>query len=317
MKGRSGEPRSGEQWSIAYGEQRAVIAGVGASLRGYRAGGRDLVVPFGADELRPAFRGVTVAPWPNRVVDGSFTWNGERLQLPLTEPSRGHALHGCTPWLRFAGERQGPHAVVLRAVIEPQAGYPWRIAVETRYALGPLGLTQEVVGTNLSPEAAPYGVCPHPYLVAGAGGVDDWTLRLPASRVLLVDEHRLVPESLAEVSVDPERFDFREPRRIGEARIDHAFTQLERGEDGRARAELRAPDGGGVAMSWGPECAWLQIHTADLADSGAHGHRAGLAVEPMSCGPDAFNHGTERNLVELAPGEAHRAEWRIEALDAS
>lgn len=319
-----GVPVSGTQHVLEVGDQRAVIASVGASLRSYRVAERDLVIPFGADELRPNFRGATVAPWPNRVVDGRYGFEGERYQLPLTEVDRGHALHGFTPWLDFVRVPAGGTAVstteagaaevVLRAVIEPQAGYPWRVEIETVYALAENGLTQSVTARNLSGSAAPYGVCPHPYLRAGDGPLDEWVLTSPASRVLSVSEPRLVPTGLLPVDADPERFDFRAPRAIGSAKIDHAFTGLARDAAGFARVELRAADGRGVAMVWGPECAWLQLHTADLPGVPASQDRLGLAVEPMSCAPDAFNSGSDLGLVVLIPGAEYRAIWRIEPL---
>ena len=87
------------------------MASVGASLRTLSYDGRDLVLPFGADELRPAYRGMTLAPWPNRIVDGRYAFRGAGLQLPLTEPARSHALHGLVGWLDFEvtdrGERPG------------------------------------------------------------------------------------------------------------------------------------------------------------------------------------------------------------------
>lgn len=330
-------PLSGEQHTIERGELRAVIASVGASLRSYTAAGRDLIVPFGADEVRPNYRGVTVAPWPNRIVDGRYTFDGVEHQVALTEPGRGQALHGFTPWLNFvqvteAADAEGAEAaavnagsgsgipaspstassVLLRATVEPQDGYPWRLRIETRYTLDDRGLTQLVTATNLSETVAPYGVCPHPYLVAGPGALDTWQLKLPAAQVLTVSEPRLSPVSLEEVTHDAARFDFREARAIGAVQLDHAFTGLGRDASGEARVELRDPSGSGVAMSWGPECGWLQVHTADVPGSPAD--RLGLAVEPMSCAPDAFNGGTGRGLVRLAAGETHSASWRIDPL---
>ncbi|GAB2548844.1 aldose 1-epimerase family protein [Leucobacter ruminantium] len=307
-------PISGEQFEISRGDQRAVIASVGASLREYTVDGRNLVVPFAADELRPNFRGTTVAPWPNRVVDGRFAWNGVTMQLALTEADRGHALHGFTPWLAFAAVEREASAVVLRGTVEPQSGYPWRIRIDTRYELTDRGLAQTVVATNLGDTDAPYGACPHPYLVAGEGPLDTWRLELPASRVLTVDEERLIPRGLESVEVDAARFDFRDPRPIGEARIDHAFTGLRRDAAGESRVELRAADGCGVAMVWGAGCDWLQIHTADLPGATRAENRLGLAVEPMTCAPDAFNAGMDVGLVVLPPGASHEVGWRIEPL---
>lgn len=306
-------PLSGDQLVLRSGELRATVATVGASLREYRQGDRHLTVPFAAHQPRPNFRGLTVAPWPNRVVDGQYSWRGERHQLPINEVDRGHALHGFTSWLLFHVTASDESSVTLEAVVEAQSGYPWSIGIETKYSLDPGGLTQTVLAKNLSDEPAPYGVCPHPYLVAGPGHVDDWTLTLPADTVLTVSEPRLAPETLESVRIDRQRFDFREARRIGSVEIDHAFTDIRRDARGRARVELRSDSGTGVAMVWDEVCSWLQIHTADLPDN-PDSHRIGLAVEPMTCGPDSFNRGSDWGLVTLEPGTSHRAEWRIEPL---
>ena len=310
-------PASGAQHTIRRAGYEATIAAVGASLRSLRFAGRDLVLPFDADEVRPAYRGATLAPWPNRVVDGAFVFDGESHQLPLTEPGRGHALHGLAAWLAFELVETDEDRVTLEAVIEPQAGYPWRIALETSYALDENGLTQTVRALNLSARPAPFGTGPHPYLVAGEGTVDDWSLLLPAERVLSVTPDRLVPLSLEELG----EFDFQRLRRIGSTEIDHAFTVLARDEHGSAVVRVTDEAGRGVAMSWNPSsCPWVQIHTADSPDGAdANGHRAGLAVEPMSCAPDAFNDGGyafDTGLARLDPGASFEADWRIFALPA-
>lgn len=308
-------PVSGVQHTLRHGEYTATIAGVGASLRTLDVAGRGLVVPFDEDELRPAYRGATLVPWPNRIVDGRYTFGGAAHELPLTEPRRGHALHGLAAWLAFDAVDEGPDHVTLQAVVEPQAGYPWRLLVRTCYALSPEGLTQTVRAENLSGAPAPFGTGPHPYLVAGEGRVDDWTLELPASQVLSVTPDRLVPTRLGPVET---AFDFRTSRRIGETGIDHAFTGLSRDAAGVATVRLTDAAGDGVAMSWGLACPWVQIHTADLPGGGERpGHRAGLAVEPMTCAPDAFNaddYGFDTGLVVIEPGGTAEASWRISAV---
>ena len=79
---------SGTQHALRAGDYEAVIASVGASLRSLTFDGRDLTVPFDADEVRPSYRGATLAPWPNRIVDGQYTFEGVERQVPLTEPAR-------------------------------------------------------------------------------------------------------------------------------------------------------------------------------------------------------------------------------------
>ena len=312
-------PLSGRQHRLRASGYEAVIASVGATLRQLIFEGRDLVVPFGADEVRPAYRGATLAPWPNRVVDGRYRRDGVELQLPLTEPDRGHALHGLAAWTDYTTVRAADDKVTLEARVEPQTGYPWRISVRTTFTLSAAGLTQTVTATNESDTSAPWGTAPHPYLVAGASPLDEWMLELPAADVLHVSADRLAPIEPRPVDADdPGRFDFRDPRLLGAVEIDHAYTGLIRDEHETASVRLTAMDGTGVRMTWGPSCPWVQIHTADLPGGpGQPGHRAGLAVEPMTCAPDAFNadrYPFDMHLIELGPGASASAQWTIAAL---
>lgn len=308
-------PLSGDQLTIAAGRYVAEIATVGASLRTLRFDGRDLVVPFDAAEVRPVFRGAVLAPWPNRVVDGRYAFGSQDHELALTEPTRGHALHGLVAWADFRVEVHEPARVVLHTTVPAQTGYPFRVGVLVEYRLDDEGLHTSVTGTNTGPDAAPWGTAPHPYLVAGDGIVDDWTLTLPAAEVLEVTADRLIPTGLVPVeSVDGDVFDLRAPTRIGPRFIDHAFTGFDRDDEGTAVILLTAPDGRGVRMAFGPECGWAQIHTADHVVP--EYHRAGLAVEPMTCAPDAFNAGEERGLLVLEPGSSATAGWTIAGVDA-
>ncbi|XAS67063.1 aldose 1-epimerase family protein [Micrococcaceae bacterium Sec5.7] len=302
-------PLSGHQVRLGHGKYTADIASIGASLRSLRFEDRDLVVPFEPDQVRPAFRGAILAPWPNRVVDGRYSFNGAEHRLSLTEPARGHALHGLVVWEDWTIAVRSDSSATLTCQIPAQDGYPFRLDLQVTYTLDDGGFQTEVTATNTGTGSAPYGTAPHPYLVGGAGPVDGWVLELPARDVLHVTEDRLIPEGVGAVADTPS-FDFRTPRLIGSTEIDHAFTGLIRESAGEVRARVTGPDGSGTAMTWGPECPWVQIHTADLPAPAAT--RVGLAVEPMTCPPDAFNTGT--GLIILAPGESHEAQWTIQAI---
>lgn len=308
-------PLSGEQHTLRSGGYLAVIASVGASLRSLTFDGRDLVVPFEADEVRPSFRGATLAPWPNRVTNGRYEFAGTAWQVDITEPARGHALHGFASWLDFEPVSKGHDHLTLQAAIEARTGYPWRIIVTTTFTLDREGLAQSVQAHNDSEEPAPWGTGPHPYLVAGPAPLDEWTLELPANDVLLTDA-TLSPVLLERVDAsDAARFDFRTPGTIGSVELDHAFSSLRRDARGMATVRVTDPSGTGVAMTWDAACPWVQIHTADMG-AGIAGHRAGLAVEPMTCAPDAFNaakYPYDAGLVVLQPDATAEASWRIGA----
>ena len=301
-----GVPQSGAQYALTSGGYSAEIASIGASLRSLRFRERDLVASFEADAVRPVYRGAVLAPWPNRVIDGSYEWNGEIRQLALTEPDRGHALHGLVCWSDFEPIEQRDDAVTLQTEIVPQAGYPHRVAVRVEYRLSAAGLSTTITGTNLSQTAAPWGTSIHPYLVAGPSPLNTWTLQLAASEVQDVTADRLIPTGIKDVAdLD---VDFRNGAIIGAREIDHAFTSVSF-DDGSSTVTLTDPEGSGVAMTFADGLPWVQIHTADRPDPAEH--RVGLAVEPMTCPPAAFNSGTD--VIRLEPGQSSGAEWTIHA----
>lgn len=297
----------GEQIDLAHGGYRAVVTEVGASLRELTHDGRALVVGFPPTAPRPLHRGAVLAPWPNRITDGRYRFGDTEYQLPLTEPARHHALHGLVTWVRWEIASRGPDHVTLLHDLVAQTGYPFPLALSVTYRLGADGLHWSVRATNTGRTAAPYGTGPHPYLVGGAGRVDDWSLHLPAQTYLEVDD-RLIPTTAK--GVDGTVFDFRSGRVVAAIEIDHAFTGLVSGDDGRARVSVLDGEGRGVECSWETAaCPWVQVHTADRPEP--ENNRVGLAVEPMTCPPDAFNSGTD--LVVLEPAATHSVEWQFTA----
>ncbi len=231
--------RGGEEHRLTHDRYVAVVTEVGGGLRSLTHAGRDLVLSYAADEVRPRYRGSLLAPWPNRVVDATYTFDGTDYQLDVNEPERGHALHGLVCWSRFETVERGRSSVTVRHRIVPQPGYPFDVEVSARYALDEQGLTCTVEARNRDSRRAPYGVASHPYVVAGDGTVDRWTLELPAGSVLDVTEDRLIPRGLVDVS--EAGLDFRGGRRLEGLEVDHAFTGLAADPDGLVRA---AHDGG-------------------------------------------------------------------------
>lgn len=299
----------GKEYQLRHGGYTAVVTEVGAGLRALRHADRDLVLAYARDEVRPRYRGALLAPWPNRVVDAVYVFDGEPFQLDVSEPERGHALHGLVAWARFELLDSDTSSAVLGHAIVPRTGYPFCVEVVARYRLHDDGLTCTVTARNTGARRAPYGVGSHPYLLGGTGRVDGWMLHLPADEVQEVTADRLVPVGV--VPVADAGFDFRQRRSIGDTEIDHAFTSLQPASDGLVRARLLGEDGRGVECEWDPRTLpWVQVHTADLPDPAES--RRGLALEPMSCPPGAFNSGAD--LVVLEPGDEHVAEWTLRAV---
>lgn len=309
----SREPVVGEISEISGGGYTAEVVAVGGSLRSLRFQGRDLIVPFAGDALRPALRGAILAPWPNRLADGRYSFGGTEHQLPLSEPETGNAAHGLVAWQRFVPTQHSRGRVVMTTVIEPRSGYPWRVRIEAEFEVSSDGLSQRLTATNLSAEPTPVVLGAHPYVLAGPavpGGVDAWMLELPAESVLLVSEDRLLPERSVQVNhPDGAEFDFRVPRRIGSTVLNHAFSALTPSAAGEVVIGLTGPSGR-VELRLDQSVPWVQLYSADGLPADERRHA--LAVEPMTGPPDAFNSGTD--LRVLGPGEQTSLRWMLRAL---
>jgi aldose 1-epimerase len=303
---------SGEQFEITGGGYRAVVTECGATLRLLEYAGRSVVHGFDEDEMSTAARGQLLVPWPNRIRDGAYSFDGRDLQLGLTEPGRGNASHGLARWAAWTPEEHAGSSVSLGYRLMAQSGYPWTIDLHVLYDLSADGLTVTQTATNLSDRPAPYASGAHPYLTAGDGPVDGWELTLPASLRLLPDD-RLLPVGEEDVSGTP--YDFRVARPVRDTVLDHAFGGLERDEDGVATTFVRDPGSGRGAALWvDRHHPWLMVFSAD---DGWDPPRQALAVEPMTAPPDAFRSG--RDLTTLAPaghpGDEASVSWGIRALE--
>jgi aldose 1-epimerase len=301
----AGQPPGGSLFEIASGDQRAVITESGATLRVYEVGGRPVVEPFdGAEAPVVGAQGEILAPWPNRVVDGRWRWDGAEQQLWLTEPSRGHAIHGLVRRLRWTPFEQQAHRIGLETTVLAHPGWPFPLHLESTYALSTAGLSCGVVATNIGRTACPYGVAAHPYVAIPGGTVDDAVVRIAAATWLATDE-RLAPTERRPTAGSPYDFDGVVP--VGSRQADNAFTDLARLGDGRVEATVSAPDGR-TTVVWGDAgVRWWQLFTGDALPE--RWRRRALALEPMTCGPDALNSGED--LIVLEPGERHSLTWGL------
>jgi aldose 1-epimerase len=306
-------PLTGAQYEIEAGDYRATVTQLGAGLRELVFRGQPVTTGYDADELPPAGAGQLLAPWPNRVDGGRYVFGGEEHYLPLTEPARGNAIHGLTRWMPWAAVSHEGGAVLLRSAPHGQQGYPFCVEIDAEYRLDAgTGLQVAITARNRGSQAAPYGTGSHPYLTVGAASVDECELTLPAASWLPMD-NRGIPSGPAE-TVEGTEYDFRRGRAIGGTQLDHALTGLDRDGDGRAWAYLAAKGGEGARVGlWaGRGYRWLQVFTGDPL--GEDMRRKAVAIEPMTCPPNAFV--TTEDLIVLQPGEAVTHAWGIQALDA-
>ena len=298
-------PPTGEQFEIRAGGQNAVIAAVGATLRSYRVDGQDVIDGFSIDEASSAGRGQVLAPWPNRLEDGTYEFDGRQGVAALDEPEHANAIHGLVRWLMWHPLARSADAVTLGCVVPEQPAFPWRIDLEVEYRVSPDGLEVITVATNRAASTAPFGIGFHPYLTVGSPRIDEAYLTIPARRRLETDRRGL---PVGDASVGGTEFDFTGPTIIGEARLDTAFTELTV-EDGTTTVRLES-EARRVELWMAEGFRYVMAYTGDTLEP-IERRRRGIAIEPMTCPPNALRTGTD--LIRLDPGSTWTSRWGIRA----
>ncbi|MGO0603781.1 aldose 1-epimerase family protein [Brevibacterium linens] len=300
---------------LACGLSTAVISPIGASLVRFSVGDRPVVVPMNA------FDGAVLAPWPNRIDAGRFDFAGDSHRLPITEPERDTALHGLVADVEWSAVERTESTVSLEYSLEPTEGYPFAFDLRVDVELAEAELRMRARALNTGTAPAPFGFGFHPWLSAGNGElVDEAQLVIPAAHWYETDE-RLIPTAVrpfddgtavpANHASDDSACmvckDFRALRLIGGTILDDAYGSPRRGEDGWSRARLKGADLHEVVVGMGPGFRTWQACTGDGLDEDLA--RRAIAIEPMTCPPNAFAAGEDFDVI--APGDELAVEWSI------
>lgn len=288
---------TGQRFEITAGGWRAEVSTNGAALAGLWRDGVAITVAQPADQLPFKGNGQVLVPWPNRIRDGRYTFDGVDYQLALTEPANHNAAHGLARWSRFKVTAHSADSITLAVDLVPLPGYPFELAFSVHYRLEPeRGLVVAAHATNRGVRALPFGAGFHPYVDLGDHDLDHTVLEVPAQSVIVVDD-RKVPVSADKVEGTP--YDLTHQRPLGTLRLDHCFTDL---TANRASVSV----GGRTTSVWWDEAfGYLQVFTPEEL---APGRRA-IAMEPMTCAANAFNTGA--GVVRLEPGRTWQGTWGI------
>ncbi len=295
---------SGEQFEIRAGDHHATIVEVGGGVRTYSVGDRAVLNPYRLDAMSDGAHGAVLVPWPNRLADGRYSFAGSDHQVALTEPGLRNAIHGFLRWRPWRAVERSPDRVVMAHRLFPLTGYPFGLDVEVDYSVSDAGLLVRTTARNIGDTPCPYGCGHHPYLSPGEGAVDDCILELPAATRILTDDRQL-PSGAEAVEGTP--FDFRSGRRIGELQIDFPFSDIDFHSDGRSVTRLTGSDQRTVELWADATYRFLEVFTGDTLASGRR--RTGVAVEPMTCPPNAFQTG--ESVIALEPGESVTATFGV------
>jgi aldose 1-epimerase len=276
---------------VRAGANRVLVdPGRGGRLASWSLDGRELLVRPPTDDDRSIHWGCfLMAPWPGRLADARFEWQGRTIQLRRTHGR--HAIHGLLwnrPWT--VEDAQADRVDV--SIELPRDEWPMRGRVRQRVSVNP---------TSLRLEAEIEADAPMP----AALGWHPWFLRRGDPR-LLVDADRLqvtrgmVPTG-ATAAVEG-RTDLRTGPRLGDRRLDLAYLGA------RSPVTITWPDLE-LRIEIAPTPAPLVVYTPP----------ASFCVEPLTAPPNALAlpaaSRREAGVAELARGASLRAAMTLSRRD--
>lgn len=284
---------------LAAGDYRASISAFGGGLHTLDYAGQPLTPGYPHGQYPPLSAGIILAPWPNRTADGVFAHDGQIHRLQITEPGRATAIHGFVGSMVWDVTDRSDSAVTLEVASGMKEGWPWRLRMTVTWELDPSkGLTGTVTVRNEEEVSCPFGLGWHPYLSALGAPLDECTLHLPAHTNLPLDSVRNLPAG-PEFPADRVLPNLERGQHMAGIWLDHCFGGV---PEGGSEVELINSEGDGVRL-WADEMFdWYQVFTADPARrEGYPDVGRALAVEPMTCPPDALRSG--RHLIRLEGGD--------------
>ena len=302
--------------TLSYQNQRAVISPWGASLRRYLfldTSGQeiDIVWGYSGGVGKRGGQGDVLIPFPGRIGNGRYSFDGQTFQLECNDKEAPNAIHGFVrslPWdIQAIDSNRVTLTLTLRAETYAHRGYPFSLNITVTYELNANGLSCAFSVENIGDRAAPVGIGFHPYFTVGTAIINDAEVQIPGTGYLEFNE-RLVPTGKI-CGVADTAWDYRRFRPIAQQRFNHCYVNLERNAQEIATASLRhVPSNRTITITMDSAFSAVVIYTGDaIADA----PRVALAIEPMTCPSDAFNH-PEWGLKRVVPGETFSGCWGVD-----
>ena len=282
-----------------------MVTEVGATLRTYVKGGLSVIEGFAGEEVPTGARGQLLYPWPNRIGEGEWTFSGRSARPSVDDLTHATAIHGLVRWRPFRIDAVNQNRCVMSLLLHPSPAYPFLSEVSVAYHLGSLGLTVTTTVTNRDGVPLPFGVGFHPYLAVTTPTIEGALLEVPAKSYVAVDERQLPTGEILPLA--GQQLDFSTRKSLSGHELDVTYTDLLRDDSGLAVATLQDGEGGEIDLSVDRNFPYVQVYTGDGLEKGRR--RTSVAIEPMTCPPDALRSG--KDVVILEPGQHWAGSWRL------
>ena len=287
------------QLGSADGLWRARVSPVGASLVSLWHAEIEIVTSPYHEPLK-ALAGSVMAPWPNRLEDGTWQLGDREFTATINDDDGHNANHGLAFDKQFAVASQTESSLRLELNLFDEQAYPFSVLLSVTYLLQNTGLEVELEAKNLSNDVVPIAFGMHPYFV------------LDQDSTLSVDAESWVTKNTRNLPVSTLTFE-KSPlannagQDICGLELDECFTDLRFGSNGFCITTLTRPSLSiAVQVEQSRELSHLMLYR--LQES-RQSHRSLLAIEPQSAPANAFRN--LESVASLAPAKSFQAKYRV------
>jgi aldose 1-epimerase len=297
---------------LASGDLRVRVSPFGASLRGMwretANGIQEVITGYSGAKNKVGGQGDVLIPFPGRVRDGKYSFNGASYEMTRNDKDGPNAIHGFVRLKTWVTSLNNGESATFTTSIAPEdaPGYPFALTITVCYTLRDSGLQCEFTVKNEGDQLAPVAAGFHPYFTVGSDLIDLDLLTLPFNAFL--EFQNLLPTGNI-VPVEGTPHDFRTRQTIAGTVFNTCFVAPLPDDDGKTRIRLSTTDGKRAVTVWmDASFGYVVLYSGDPLPE-THRRRS-LAIEPMTCGTDAFNH-PEWGLVTLSPGAIFKGAWGV------
>ena len=241
------------------------------------------------------FKQSILFPFPNRLKDGQYHFDGQSYQFPINEPEVNNQLHGMlfnAPF-KVTETRESDLEASITLAHEYSGNlpyYPFAFVFEVTYRYYLSGFSVGFRLKNTGKKRLPFGIGWHPYFQIDEVGVKDYIFSAGELEEIELDRRTSIPtgkrKPLAH-SVFP----------LNEHILDNAYELT-----GEKTYVLKGPENLRILFRPSDSLSYLQLFTPDGGET--------IAIEPMTCNVNAFNN--QEGLLTLEPSDSYDCEVQIE-----
>ncbi len=296
---------------LNYKNQSLVINILGGGIKEYylvKNGQKEnIIYGYSKDEEKSGSMGDILFPFPGRIENSEYTFEGKKYKLSGLKIKDGHAIHGFAKLAIWKLINKTENSATLSFSMTKKEyeakGFPFGLTINVTYSLSGKGLMCSAEILNMGDEAAPFGLGFHPYFSINGAKVDEMFLQIPANKMVEFAPNLKPTGQFLEIDGD---LDFGTQKKIGDLVIDNCFTDLNY-ENDEAKTTLSVGDVK-ITIWQDQNLPYLQLYSADTI--GEDHLRKGLAIEAQTCTGFVLNM-PEMGLKVLQPGEKFTASWGI------